>query len=63
MLKWPIRLASEMYLKIIETDPDLDPLRDDPRFKKLVQRERGPFKPEPSQTSKASPASGARPRS
>jgi adenylate cyclase len=29
-----------MLLKIVETDPDFDCLRDDPRFKKMIARER-----------------------
>ncbi len=29
-----------MLLKIVETDPDFDCLRDDPRFRKMIARER-----------------------
>jgi len=32
--------AGEMMLKVAETDPDLDSLRDDPRFDRIIARER-----------------------
>jgi adenylate cyclase len=40
MVEAPLTLAPEMYLRVAETDPDLDCLRDDPRFKKLIAREK-----------------------
>lgn len=33
-------MSSVMILKVVETDPDFDCLRDDPRFKKILARER-----------------------
>jgi adenylate cyclase len=40
LLEPTLALAGKMMLKIVITDPDFDCLRDDPRFKKMVAREK-----------------------
>jgi adenylate cyclase len=40
LLDSALAYSGVMHLKIAETDPDLDALRDDPRFKKILARER-----------------------
>ena len=40
LLESVLVMSGEMHLKIAETDPDLDPLRDHPRFEKLMERQR-----------------------
>jgi adenylate cyclase len=40
LLDGALALSGLGRLKIAETDPDLDPLRDDPRFRKMIARER-----------------------
>ena len=37
MLQGTLAVAGEPMIRIAETDPDLDPLRDDPRFQKMMQ--------------------------
>jgi adenylate cyclase len=58
-----LRTGGEMYLKMVETDPDLDCLRDDPRFQAIMDRERkrygrtaaDPIEPAPSKAPPATP--------
>jgi adenylate cyclase len=40
LLDGTLRLSGKMMFKIVETDPDFDCLRDDPRFRKMLDRER-----------------------
>jgi len=40
LLDGALAFSNVTQLKIAETDPDLDPLRDDPRFAKMIARER-----------------------
>jgi adenylate cyclase len=40
LLDSTLAMASETILKVAITDPDFDTLRDDPRFKKMIARER-----------------------
>ena len=40
LLDGALAFSNVTQLKIAETDPDLDPLRDDPRFQKIISRER-----------------------
>jgi adenylate cyclase len=40
LLDMTLALSSETIFKVAVTDPDFDPLRDDPRFKKIIARER-----------------------
>jgi adenylate cyclase len=40
LLDGALAFSNVTQLKIAETDPDLDPLRDDPRFEKMIARER-----------------------
>ena len=40
LLDSTLRLSGKMMFKIVATDPDFDCLRDDPRFRKMMDRER-----------------------